>query len=143
MTRDDAAPDEFAFFIGGYMGPSYAIELRDGVLEYRAMGRGFEPLEPETPRDHPDDVAPADGPAWLAFFRVVERLGVWSWQERYEPTDVITDGTQWELRLRRGDRVVHASGSNAYPGSEGPEPSKAFRSFLRAVRKLVGGREVR
>ena len=137
-TPADLVPDELEFFIGGYTGPSYRVTLRHGLVEYEAFDYGFEPVASAS--DVPHQPAPAD---WRAFHAALDRAGVWSWSARYEPPDLIVDGTQWELSLRCGERVVRSSGSNAYPGSMGPEVSRTFGTFLRAVRRLVGGLPVR
>ena len=66
---------------------------------------------------------------------------VWQWEAQY-PDPGVMDGTQWSVHLAKGDREVASTGSNAYPGSEGPEPSETFRRFREAVQALVGDRPV-
>lgn len=132
--RDGSPPEAFEFFIGGYMGTSHRVVWEGGHLRYERFGRGFEPEALDL-----DDAPSRPAPDWGAFHAAMDRLGVWSWADSYEPEDLIEDGTQWSLELRWGALAVVASGSNAYPGVGATvSGSNTFRAFLRAVRRLTG-----
>lgn len=135
MTR----PDEFHASIGGYMGPSYRVELEDGVLIYTKMGRGSE--EQQVVELQPTDED------WSEFLETLDDIDVWSWKKRYENPGVC-DGTSWSFRIAVDDRKLETSGNNAYPGLshteafERNEPSHApFDAFTEALQTLVGGRK--
>jgi hypothetical protein len=72
--------------------------------------------------------------AWTTFWRTVDAAGVWRWQKNYQNPEVC-DGLQWSLRLEHQDRAVRSEGSNAYPGSPGPDysPTGEFAHFLRSL----------
>ena len=65
-------------------------------------------------------------------------LGVWEWEPEYLSAHSCCDVTYWHLRLDMDGRAIVVSGANAYPGSEGPEVSGAFRGFRAAVERLIG-----
>lgn len=137
MTR----PDEFYASIGGYMGPSYRVELDDGVLVYTRMDSGYE--EAEVVELQPSDEE------WSAFLKALDEIGVWSWEEQYRDSEVC-DGTHWSFRIEVDGRRLETSGSNDYPGlsiieaqEKNEEPHAPFRAFEEAVRELIGGREFR
>ena len=78
---------------------------------------------------------------WRTFWQELDRLDVWSWRECYDNPYVL-DGTRWSVEMRHGTRVLHSVGYNAYPPDGSSECGRDFRHFLRAVRGLVGGREI-
>jgi hypothetical protein len=77
---------------------------------------------------------------WIDFWSTAERCGLWNWKSYYNDPGVL-DGIQWEVQIGIGTRSVTSFGSNSYPGGTGMAYSKSFSLFLRAIRKLVGGRK--
>lgn len=92
-------------------------------------------------RDQEESVEPTPE-AWVAFWRALDRLGVWRWDESYE-TPGVCDGTFWGVTIERGEQRVRAAGANGYPDGRGPEPGRGFRAFCKAVSTLAGGRTFR
>ncbi len=131
-----AIPKSFVASIGGFLGISYRIELREGgVLDYNATERGGR--EVQHLRITP---AAAD---WRAFRAALDALEVWQWQPDFSNPGV-SDGTQWSLDIAYADRVLKSRGSNNYPDSAGrpngePAMTPAFLRYLAAVEKLAGG----
>jgi len=117
-------PHQLQVFIGGFMGPSYGIRWENGACFYDRFGDGY--VLAETVQLHPADQD------WAEFWTRVERLGVWSWKQKYVQRDVC-DGTNWSLELKRGSAFLSAAGSNAYP--------EGLESFCQAVAALAGGRK--
>ena len=128
-------PERFKAFIGGFLGTSYSVELRDGVLVHRTSGRG---------RPKPIQTTSRPTPAqWREFRDALDELKAWRWRAEY-PTNGTMDGTQWSLEITYADRSLNSHGSNSYPEDDAtpngkPEPTRAFRRYLAAVRKLTGG----
>lgn len=139
-------PIWFEFGIGGYFGPSYSLEWQDGCLRYDA--RGIDEADdddgdhPRRREDHEAGTVTPTPARWRAFWRTLDRLGVWKWKKSYI-TRGVCDGTGWSFIVRRGDRVLETGGLNGYPGKKGPEPSDDFERFLRALSRLAGGKVIR
>lgn len=89
------------------------------------------------------DIIPSEK-EWQVFWKKIDKIGLWNWQESYTPQNMIVfDGYHWNLRIELGDRKIECSGSNAYPGEEIGEivdmnKSKSFKRFLNAIKKLTG-----
>jgi len=95
------------------------VELRDGRLVLNASGYG-----------HDENVYTLVDPPperWVAFWKMVESLGVWSWEPKYYRP--ILDGSSWSLQLQHEGRRLSSTGSNAWP--------ERFDQFSRAVNTLV------
>jgi hypothetical protein len=121
-------PKQFSAYIGGFFGPSYRIELKDGVVTYY---RNKERLT-ITP-------TPAQ---WHDFRQTLDQLKVWRWHTNY-PSQGTVDGTQWSLEIVYSDHALKSSGSNNYPDLNGepnnkPQWTQTFGFYLAAVRKLMG-----
>ncbi len=120
---------------GGIFFPQYKVELQDGELTYFAQTRGERKL----------DKFERSAEQWREFRQTLDELKVWDWQEMYRDPD-IKDGTQWSLEIYWGDRKIKCKGSNSYPNGDGKanrggEPTKEFEAYLKAMKKLLGGRE--
>ncbi len=118
-------PHHFSFSIGGYLGSSYELRLEDDVLAYHTYGHGYEIESTETFSFLPD--------AWQTLIKDFAKAGVPKWKEHYENPHIM-DGTSWHLYLIAGDLKINSSGSNDYP--------KGFERMMKAVRKLVPGKEL-
>ena len=107
-------PEKFQAAIGGFMGPSFSIELVDEVLEYRQARGSYEFDEPQYLRP--------SARKWANFRKKLDAIGVWDWKSTtdtniwpaYENPGV-TDGTGWSLEIDWGDRSLSSSGDNNYP----------------------------
>jgi len=133
MTRTSLEPPElFSASIGGYMGPTYAVEKVKRGVQYRRYESGYELREIRMIR--PDEEA------WATFRRALDEIGVWDWLPEYADPGIM-DGTGWSLELKWGDRAISTGGSNGYPG--GSPDSPEFRGFLDAISSLIGGRPFR
>src|SRR6476661_2680578 len=129
-------PKEFSAIIGGFLGSTYAIELRDGALHY---------TEKKNTNGHYEVTSSATvtptSQQWQEFRKTIDQLNIWQWHADY-PTRGTQDGTQWSLAIAYADRVLKTHGSNNYPDATGKpndnsEASKTFNGFLAAVRVLI------
>jgi hypothetical protein len=111
-------------WIGGYLGPSYRVELQDGEIIYEVYERGYELHSSE--RLRPSEAN------WARFVSSVRKLSVWDWDERYTGTDG-PDGTTWYVVMADTRHKVVSRGLNAYP--------PGFIDYLRSVRLLIEGRQ--
>lgn len=132
---DSPAPVHFSASIGGFMGASYTVELRDGVLTYTSSERGH--------RNEKQTKLTPTSEEWRAFRKTLDDLEVWQWRADY-PNNGTADGTQWSLQIAYLDRTLNTRGDNNYPDARGqpngkPEPTKVFQRYLAAIRKLIGG----
>ncbi len=135
-AEPSAVPTQFRAHIGGFLGGDYVVDLREGVLTYsaRARERGTAP--------HAERISPTPA-QWLEFRRALDELKVWQWKGDYEnPT--VRDGTQWSIEIAYADRLLVSMGSNNFPDSTGrpngkPQTTEAFKRYLAAVTRLLGG----
>jgi hypothetical protein len=132
----DLVPEKLKAEIGGFLGTSYSVELHNGVVRHSAAKPGEKADVKE--------VVPTVR-QWRDFRRALDEINVWSWRTNY--VDVrVCDGTAWSVEIRYSDRALDSKGSNSYPGRAGkrsarPEATRAFSSYLAAVKKLLGGLE--
>jgi len=137
-------PTRFKATIGGFFGPSYAVELMpDGALRYAHNPKTFVSEDADTVRETVQ-VAPE---AWTAFCRTLDTVGVWRWKPSYVDASV-HDGTSWSFEIAAGGKSMKSGGYNAWPGgsvSSPPAPGgdTSFATWLKAVSTLAGGREFR
>ena len=129
-------PKHFSAYIGGFIGASYQLELRDGILTYTTFSRGH--TNPKHAKVTPTATQ------WREFRQALDDLKVWQWRASY-PSRGTADGTQWSLDVAYPDHAIKTDGDNSYPDATGkpngkPEPTKAFNRFLDAVTKLIGGK---
>jgi len=129
-------PTAFYIKIGGFHGPSYSVELRDGKLHYTAD-------EPARQKKIEKAVTPTEE-QWRQFWQKMDQVRLWQWSREYVNREVL-DGTQWNVRIKYDGKSLVASGSNAYPletdvaqSNNSPEASLPFNQFLQAVSKLIG-----
>ena len=121
-------PKVFEAYIGGWSGPSYQICLVDGKLQYVTKDGAAE-----------DDVIAPQPEDWQKFWTTLDRIHAWDWKRHYD--DPFTfDGTQWEITIQVGTRQLESSGSNAFPPLCSSDASPEFRTFCKAVSKLVAGK---
>lgn len=132
-------PADFEVYVGNFAGASYGVWWDGEQLVYESFGRGYEDRRQVC-------IAPSQA-QWDRFWRTVEELDVWAWRahyepgERYEPSDVIRDGTHWSITLAWRGRRVMASGDGAGPDDLDLDASAGFRCLCEAVSRLTGGAE--
>jgi hypothetical protein len=134
----DVIPEKFRAYIGGYLGGSHTVELRDGSLHYSAEFAGTKIEQVKiTPTEE----------QWRAFRSAVNKAKVWQWRADYGNPAGIEDGTQWSLELKYSRYSVTSKGDNNYPGdsanAESLKPGSLFRLYLDAMMELLGGRDFR
>lgn len=119
----ESVPVFFKTWIGGFVGPSYEVELIDGDLRYRVFERGYEM--------HKNEIITPGERDWRRFLAQADAVSIWEWVPVYQG-DPAPDGTTWFVHLVDGRRHVLSKGLNLYP--------PLFTDYLRAVRALTGGR---
>lgn len=130
-------PKRLLITIGGYMGPSYSVELSGEGLRYEVYDQGYANPRAEV-------ITPSDE-AWTAFRAALDSIRVWRWHKDY-PNPGVVDGTQWSVEIVYDDVQLTSGGDNRYPTasgapSQGFEDTPTFRRLIKAVRTLIGGRE--
>jgi hypothetical protein len=138
-SADDPSviPTHFVARIGGFLGSTYSVELKDGILTYTAAGRGQTNVRHAT-------ITPTEA-AWREFRQALDELKVWQWQNDY-PRGGVVDGTQWLFEIAYKDRALKSRGDNNYPDASGtptgkPEFTPVFERYLAAIKKLIGGKD--
>ena len=137
-AETNAVPQSLRASVGGFLGTSYSVELRDGSLYYSAADGPT--------KTQPIRITPS-AQQWQEFRRALESFGIWQWRTNY-PNPGVYDGTQWAVEIRYSDCFLKAQGDNNFPGRGGkpsgsPTVTKAFSAYAAAVRKLLGGKEFR
>ena len=133
-AESSAVPTRFVARIGGFLGSSYSVELKEGALTYTVSERGQTNVRHAT-------VTPTEA-AWREFRQALDELKVWQWQNDY-PRGGVVDGTQWLFEIAYNDRALKSRGDNNYPDAAGkptgkPELTPAFNRYLGAIKKLIG-----
>jgi hypothetical protein len=136
-SEPSPVPTRFVARIGGFLGSSYSVELKDGTLIYTASDRGQANIRHTT-------ITPTDA-AWREFRKTLDELKVWQWRSDY-PRGGVVDGTQWLVEIAYSDRSLKSRGDNNYPDAAGkptgrPEVTPIFNRYLEAVKKLIGGKD--
>jgi hypothetical protein len=133
------APAYLEIYLGSFNGPSYGLSWEGRTLVYESFEPGYRRREQVL-------LFPSHA-QWRRFWRSMDRIGVWEWDEwyepgvRFEPATVVRDGTYWSLTLAHAERAVQASGDNAAPGAGDLDESPVFARFCEAVARLAGGRD--
>ncbi len=123
-------PETFEVTVEHFGSPSFKLIWGHDrlVLFTSEVGLPDLDLEPDELQPRPDE--------WERFWLAAEKIGVWSWKQEYYIAAL--DGTNWQLKIKHGEKFLSAQGSNAYPGSSDASPSAVFRSLIRSVGELVG-----
>ena len=136
-------PTSFKASIGGFFGPSFAVELTpEGDLRYARNPRTFVSDDTGTTRETVK-VAPA---AWDTLCNELDAIGVWHWKPNYVDASV-HDGTSWSFEIEVDGQSLKSGGYNAWPGGSASSPGASsadtsFQAWLHAVSALVGGRDI-
>jgi len=122
LSPEEYIPSKLKLFIGGYMGSSYLVELRDDKLIYSEFVE-LDKLCGEKEISLTED-------SWINFRCSIDDLEIWSWEERY-PNPGMMDGTMWSVVIEYKDNKINSRGDNNYP--------EYFDYYLKIVKKLIGG----
>jgi hypothetical protein len=135
-----AVPQKLSVSIGGFLGSTYALELREGSLHYierRATNGACGVVSSATVTATPQQ--------WQEFRETIDQLNIWQWRADYP--SAVADGTHWSVEIGYADHVLKAHGDNNYPDERGrptnsseATANQAFKRYLAAIRKLIGGR---
>jgi hypothetical protein len=139
LDDEDVVPEEFRASIGGYLGGSRTVELREGSLYYWTEFAGA--------KSEPEKITPTEA-QWGEFRSALNGAKVRQWRTDYGNPAGILDGTQWSLELKYARNSITTKGDNNYPGASinadsRLEPGALFRLYLDAMRQLLGGRDFR
>jgi hypothetical protein len=127
----DYLPKRFTIFIGGFMGPSYIVEMdanKKSALNYRYICEEEEKNLQINPTFQ----------QWNKFWIQMEKSKIWSWKADY-PNPGVCDGTQWKIAIHYAEQKIESKGDNNYPNCRNGVPGKTFTTFLKAVQELLGG----
>ena len=131
-----ATPDEFEVYIGGFASLSYGLWWDGAQLVYETFGDAFSDRRQVT-------VSPSPA-QWAKFWRTLDELDVWAWEDRYvgtreQPGATVRDGVHWSLTIRRGEQSISSAGDNSGPSAVNHDESEDFAAFTEAVSRLTGG----
>ncbi len=137
ILAEESKPLKFKAYIGGFLGPSYEVELKNGQLAYFSSESGLPLKEVRTEIHSP-------AAKWREFRLALDELKVWEWQSDY-PNPGVLDGTQWSFEIIYPDRALKSKGCNSYPDTTGqpknkPQVTESFQQFLSAIQALLGGK---
>jgi hypothetical protein len=135
----DGAQTILEVYVGSFGGRSFGAWWNGEHVVYESFGPSYS--------DRGQSIVSPSAAQWSRFWRTVDELEIWDWSsrfepgERFEPRDVIHDGTHWSLTLGRGSRFIESSGDSSGPGALDLDESQPFASLCAAVSRLLGGRE--
>ena len=130
-------PDVLELYIGSFSSPSYGLWWDGKQLVYESFVSGYEERRQTF-------IDPSEA-QWARFWRTMDSIDVWSWNNRYEPGDrfeptaLVRDGTHWSISLQYLDRRVESAGDNSGPGAADLDDSVRFDSLAEAISRLTGG----
>jgi len=80
--------------------------------------------------------------------RALDAIPVWSWREKYWPSEPVFDGTGWSFSVAYADRSLTSGSGNCYPDAHGAVGPVVLRTaaFVRleaAIETLLGGKAFR
>jgi hypothetical protein len=130
LNRNQYLPLEFRSFFGGFLGPSYKLELYGDTLVHTEYSDGFK-LEKSTVFDPPEHM-------WASFRNQIDELGIWEWNSEYKEPGIM-DGIQWSVNIKYDDNCIKSRGENQFPEARKAAELSVFDGYLEAVRNLVGG----
>ena len=132
-------PSKLSASIDNWASHTYTIELRGGKLLYSDA----------TPKSSPDpSIVVPSAEQWRTFRRALDAIPVWSWREKYWPSEPVFDGTAWSFSVAYADRSLTSGGGNCYPDAHGAVGPVVLRTaaFVRleaAIETLLGGKAFR
>jgi hypothetical protein len=76
---------------------------------------------------------PVSAEEWDAFCSLLESVGAWTWEGRYDE-DVVC-GTPWHLELKRGEQLVSCRGNGCHHAPPGfDQLDKAMQELVRDLK---------
>ena len=99
--------DKYVFYIGGFHGPSYYVNIRGDHVLFRS-GVGFNNLDISW-KDIKVEKNIID-----SFKKEIKQIGVWDWESEYVDKNV-HDGTSWSVFMKVDGKEKQIHGSNNYP----------------------------
>ena len=130
-------PEVLEVYIGSFSSPSYGLWWDGKQLVYESFVSGYEDRRQMF-------IEPSEA-QWARFWRTMDAIEVWSWNNRYEPSKrlepngLVRDGTHWSLSMQHADRRVESAGDNSGPGATDLDESVRFDALAEAVSRLTGG----
>jgi hypothetical protein len=124
-------PSVMNLFLGGSIyGPTYSVELRDGVLHYTERNQGKETSAIVTPTPE----------QWIAFRKALDVNDVWTWRRTKSAQ---MHSQQWTVRITYRAAKIDRSGDGKSPGRSptGFGGTVEFDNFKKAVSALLGGKK--
>jgi hypothetical protein len=123
-------PTALKLYLGGSIwGPTYSVELRDGVLHY---------VERDNGKENTATIVPSPE-QWAKFRKALDACDVWSWR-RMNSHEL--DQRHWTVSIAYKGTRVDRSGYGKCPGRTptGFGGTVEFNNFQKAVRSLLGGK---
>lgn len=131
-----AEPLAFEFGLGSYGSESFELAWNGEAVEYRRFGPGFVLRDTRIVKPSAED--------WRRFREWLDRDDVWQWPDSFPgPPAPGGKGNSWTVHIELGGKELVSSGAGAYPGGHGSDRSPAFERFIAALRRLLGGLELR
>jgi hypothetical protein len=118
MSSSSDFPVEFSWEYDLILNPeeSFSISWREDKLTYRqGLSVAIE-----------DDIYPSEDD-WGRFWKSVDEIGVWEWNDEYSICS--QEGTRWQISLEYDDLEIHSVGLNNYPDT--------FPDFILALEELI------
>ena len=109
---------KFNFFIGGFMGESYKLNLENDELTCTVLEQGYED------KNNSFSVETKYNTNWD---EMISFLNTRNWKPEYHKP--MMDGTHWELEFESETKTIKSSGSNAYP--------LGFQKFLKLLNEVL------
>lgn len=111
---------QFDFFIGGFMGESFRLHVKKGILHCETFGEGYV-IRPELTKlipvkDNQD------------FKAILDYLSTRKWKGVYDYHDTM-DGTTWNLIVKTDNFSFNIGGTNLYP--------RGFFKFLKLLNVIT------
>lgn len=123
-------PLHMVFYLEDYAGGAFSVRWGGtALLAEETRGGNFN----GTPRI----ISPGHD-RWVSFWKEIEDIGVWSWDETYANPHGCCGVTYWHLALEAGGRAVSCSGEDRFPGGVSPELTPEFRALVNAIKTLCG-----
>ena len=126
--KADLLPGQFLFYLGTYSGGSCMVRWngtsilieKTGGGNFNGISRSCQPGEKQ----------------WREFWRMLQDIGVWSWEQSYAVPHGCCGVTYWYLTLSHGGRTLISSGEDLFPDGKGPGFSLALSALTDAIQVL-------
>jgi len=123
-------PVNLVFYVGNYAEGSFSVRWNGDSLVVEETGGGNFSSTPRAVTPGPD--------RWETFWKEIDDIGVWSWDNSYTNPHGCCGVTYWQLVLDTGVRAISCSGEDRFPGSASPGQNPGFRALVSAIKTLCG-----